>query len=255
MLFLRGLSLTLGETYKVQWNQVMEEYQRFDCHPEELADEAKCKARGCIWEVRGDTDEVHVHIHTQFLCAITKQHEKLKFWYAFLSVHIQPSNVEQVPWCFYPKDYGYSVTAEQETISGMTVDITRNKNYRSSGRPDSPDIDTLRVEIRYHSGDMLQFKVCVLLFVASCGTYSCVSCFFFLSVFPYAPSLYFNASCLPAPHKRWHTNVPSLPRSGTRPQIAMRFRCRCRFLIHLRLTRARGFTGSLLPRIHSASRS
>uniref|UniRef100_A0A4W6E6Q7 alpha-glucosidase n=1 Tax=Lates calcarifer TaxID=8187 RepID=A0A4W6E6Q7_LATCA len=115
-----GLSLTLGETYLVQWELVKEEYQRFDCYPEEHADEAKCKARGCIWE---------------------------------------PSNIERVPWCFYPKDYGYTVTGKQETNSGMRIDITRNKKHRSIGRPGSPDIDTLRVEVRYHSGDMLQFKI------------------------------------------------------------------------------------------------
>lgn len=82
----------------------------------------------------------------------------------------QPSASDQVPWCFYPKDYGYTVTAATETNSGMTVNITRNKRYRSSGRPESPDIDTLRVEIHYHSGDLLQFKVCItLLFVQIVG--------------------------------------------------------------------------------------
>ncbi|AWO99215.1 putative maltase-glucoamylase intestinal-like [Scophthalmus maximus] len=120
VLFLSGLSLTLGETYLVQWELEAQEKQRFDCHPEEDADEAKCKARGCLWA---------------------------------------PSTIERAPWCFYPKDYGYTVTARKESNSGMTVDITRNKKYLSSGRPQSPDIDTLRVEIRYHSGDMLQFKI------------------------------------------------------------------------------------------------
>ncbi|XP_070761323.1 sucrase-isomaltase, intestinal [Enoplosus armatus] len=120
VLSLSGLSLTVGETYLVRWELVAEEYQRFDCYPEEHADEAKCKARGCIWKT---------------------------------------STIERVPWCFYPKDYGYTVTAAKETNSGMTVDITRNKKYRSSGRPESPDIDTLRVEIHYHSSDMLQFKI------------------------------------------------------------------------------------------------
>ncbi|KAK2899547.1 sucrase-isomaltase, intestinal-like [Channa argus] len=120
VLFLHGLSLTLGETYLVQWEIAPEEYQRFDCYPEENASEAKCRGRGCIWE---------------------------------------PSNIDGVPKCFYPKDYGYTVTAAQETDSGMTVNITQNPKYRSSGRPESRDIDTLRVEIRYHSGDMLQFKI------------------------------------------------------------------------------------------------
>uniref|UniRef100_A0A7N8WI38 alpha-glucosidase n=1 Tax=Mastacembelus armatus TaxID=205130 RepID=A0A7N8WI38_9TELE len=120
VLFLNGLSLNLGETYLVEWELMVEDYQRFDCYPEEHADEAKCKARGCIWK---------------------------------------PSSIERVPWCFYPQDYGYTVKTAEETDSGMTVDITRNKKYRSSGRPGSPDIDTLRVEIRYHSSDMLQFKI------------------------------------------------------------------------------------------------
>ncbi|XP_049925950.1 sucrase-isomaltase, intestinal [Epinephelus moara] len=120
VMFLRGLSLTVGETYLVQWELEPKENKRFDCHPEEHADEAKCKARGCIWE---------------------------------------PTNIERAPWCFYPDDYGYSITTSEETNSGITVDITRNKKYRSSGRPDSPDIDKLRVEIRYHSRDMLQFKI------------------------------------------------------------------------------------------------
>ncbi|KAM7413361.1 hypothetical protein PAMA_020650 [Pampus argenteus] len=117
---LSGLSLTFGDTYLVEWELEVEEIPRINCHPEEHADEAKCKARGCIWE---------------------------------------PSNIEDVPWCFYPKDYGYTVAAYNETNSGMTIDITRNKKYRSSGRLESPDIDTLRVEIRYHSSDMLQFKI------------------------------------------------------------------------------------------------
>uniref|UniRef100_A0A4W6E6N8 alpha-glucosidase n=1 Tax=Lates calcarifer TaxID=8187 RepID=A0A4W6E6N8_LATCA len=109
-----GLSLTLGETYLVQWELVKEEYQRFDCYPEEHADEAKCKARGCIWEVRRFSDDV-----------------PMQLLYTMLS----------------------------ETNSGMRIDITRNKKHRSIGRPGSPDIDTLRVEVRYHSGDMLQFKI------------------------------------------------------------------------------------------------
>ena len=69
-MFLRGLSLTVGETYLVQWELEPKENQRFDCHPEEHADEAKCKARGCIWEVRGDTDELHMYM---YLYSITKQ--------------------------------------------------------------------------------------------------------------------------------------------------------------------------------------
>lgn len=51
VLFLHGLSLTFGESYFLEWELVREEYQRFDCFPEGGADQGKCLARGCIWEV------------------------------------------------------------------------------------------------------------------------------------------------------------------------------------------------------------
>ncbi|CAG6005384.1 unnamed protein product, partial [Menidia menidia] len=120
VLSLQNLSLNFGNNYVVHWDLSAEEYQRFDCHPEQNADEAKCLARGCLW---------------------------------------RPSNIEAAPFCFYPNDYGYTVTTNAETETGITLDITRNKKYRSSGRPGSPDIDNLRVEIRYHTSHMLQFKI------------------------------------------------------------------------------------------------
>uniref|UniRef100_A0A3B5B509 P-type domain-containing protein n=1 Tax=Stegastes partitus TaxID=144197 RepID=A0A3B5B509_9TELE len=119
VLYLRNLSLNLGDTYLIEWILPNTDAQRIDCHPEDNADEAKCEARGCIW---------------------------------------RPSATAKVPACFYPKDYGYIASNIVETNSGMTLDITRNKKYRSN-RPDSPDIDTLRVAVYYHSSDMLQFKI------------------------------------------------------------------------------------------------
>ncbi|XP_033970453.1 maltase-glucoamylase, intestinal [Trematomus bernacchii] len=120
VMFLTGLSLIVGQSYLVEWEVEPNEHQRFDCYPGENADEAKCRARGCIWE---------------------------------------PSYIERAPWCFYPKDYGYTMTTSVETDSGMTFDISRNNKYRSNVRPGSPDINTLRVDIRYHKSDMLQFKI------------------------------------------------------------------------------------------------
>lgn len=51
VLFLRGLSLTLGDDHLLKWEVPLEESQRFDCHPEDGADESKCQARGCNWKV------------------------------------------------------------------------------------------------------------------------------------------------------------------------------------------------------------
>lgn len=121
VLTLKNLTLHLGESYEVQWTlgNVTEEDKRFNCHPEDNADEAKCEARGCIW---------------------------LK------------SATAGVPWCYYPDDYGYVSTNAVPSEAGMTIEITRKSQLRSS-RPDSPDINNLRVEIHYHSSDMLQFKI------------------------------------------------------------------------------------------------
>uniref|UniRef100_A0A3Q2TYN7 alpha-glucosidase n=1 Tax=Fundulus heteroclitus TaxID=8078 RepID=A0A3Q2TYN7_FUNHE len=120
VLFLYDLSLTLGESYTIEWDMINEDLQRFDCYPEENADETKCKARGCLWK---------------------------------------ESTITGAPWCYYPSDYGYAVTTPEITNSGITLDITRNMKYKSSGRPGSPDVNNLRVQIRYHTSNMLQFKI------------------------------------------------------------------------------------------------
>ncbi|XP_077579158.1 sucrase-isomaltase, intestinal [Stigmatopora nigra] len=120
VLSLKSLSLTLGETYLVRWEEVQEEYLRFDCHPEEHGDEAKCKARGCIWK---------------------------------------ETSIERVPWCFYPQDHGYHWRLKEDITSGIWFDITRNKNSGRSSRAALSDIDNLHVQITYHSNAMLQFKI------------------------------------------------------------------------------------------------
>uniref|UniRef100_A0A8C5FMJ2 alpha-glucosidase n=1 Tax=Gadus morhua TaxID=8049 RepID=A0A8C5FMJ2_GADMO len=115
-------ALIVGESYLVAWQRGGAEYQRFDCYPQkgQVATEDSCKARGCLWE---------------------------------------PTTRSGAPWCFYPEDYGYGANIINEADSGMTLDITRNGKYGSSGLPGSPDIDQLRVEVRYHSEHMLQFKI------------------------------------------------------------------------------------------------
>ncbi|KAJ8280469.1 hypothetical protein GJAV_G00054930 [Gymnothorax javanicus] len=117
VLHITGLQLVLGQNYRVEWDTPNE---RFDCHPEEDADEAKCKARGCIW---------------------------------------QPTTATGAPWCFYPVNYGYRVEQVAEEDSGISIDIRRDIKQRTTHRAGSPDIDLLRVEIRYLSDKMLQFKI------------------------------------------------------------------------------------------------
>ncbi|XP_036392320.1 maltase-glucoamylase, intestinal [Megalops cyprinoides] len=120
VLYITGLQLELGQNYKLMWDVVLAENQRFNCYPEEGSNEEKCRARGCIWE---------------------------------------PTNLQGVPWCFYPEDYGYTVDTVNETSTGMLFDIQRSMKYQAVQRPGSPDIDHLRVEIKYLNEYMLQFKI------------------------------------------------------------------------------------------------
>ncbi|XP_067246031.1 sucrase-isomaltase, intestinal [Chanodichthys erythropterus] len=48
VIHLTNLELELGKNYTVQWEATPS--GNFDCYPEDDVDEAKCKARGCIWE-------------------------------------------------------------------------------------------------------------------------------------------------------------------------------------------------------------
>lgn len=52
MLRLKGLGLQMGMDYTVMWNEMNPDFERIDCYPEENSNEAKCRARGCIWQVR-----------------------------------------------------------------------------------------------------------------------------------------------------------------------------------------------------------
>lgn len=212
VLFLQGLSITLGETYSIKWE--LQDYQRFDCHPEDNADEAKCTARGCIWKVRTNENFNYFLQPEQMECS------------NILILLFQSSNFTKVPWCYYPDDYGYTVTESNVSSAGMTANIIRNKKYRSSGRPNSSDIDTLSVEIRYHTSHMLQFKVCALTLSRN------LPCTHFLLTETFTPH-----------------------RSGIQPQIVMRFQCHCQYPRPPRLPRARGSIRSLLPRSLLGSRS
>uniref|UniRef100_A0A8C9TEK1 Maltase n=1 Tax=Scleropages formosus TaxID=113540 RepID=A0A8C9TEK1_SCLFO len=111
VLYIRNLTLLLGQNYTVKWNGSVSETERFDCHPEEGSDADKCLARGCIWNV---------------------------------SENVLPGET-------------LAVSPTPDT-TGWSFEIQRNARYRSQ-RLESPDINTLRVEIKYLSADMLQFKI------------------------------------------------------------------------------------------------
>ncbi|XP_067392749.1 sucrase-isomaltase, intestinal [Emydura macquarii macquarii] len=112
-----GLQLELGKSYSLEWNQVFSNTEKFDCHPDPNATQQNCEALGCMWE---------------------------------------PVSVNNVPQCYYPPNYGYSVSQITYTSSGLTVNLNRNVNY--SSRSEAP-INTLRLDVKYHDNNMLQFKI------------------------------------------------------------------------------------------------
>ncbi|XP_063298679.1 sucrase-isomaltase, intestinal [Pelobates fuscus] len=121
VLTLTGLQLTLGESYTVEWDQLLNEYEKFDCYPEPGADETKCTSRGCIW---------------------------------------QASSVPNVPWCYYPSDHGYQVNNIETSAFGLTAVLSKGSKVlpRFGTRSISTPIDTVRLDVIYHDNHMLQFK-------------------------------------------------------------------------------------------------
>lgn len=120
VLVITGLQLVLGESYTVEWNQIEKNFEKYDCHPETDANEAKCQSRGCIWE---------------------------------------PSDVPKEPWCYFPSNYGYRVGNVQSTSTGIKMEITKGSMVVSPFGDLSPPISPINVDVIYHENNMLQFKI------------------------------------------------------------------------------------------------
>ncbi|XP_075403992.1 sucrase-isomaltase, intestinal [Tenrec ecaudatus] len=117
-----GLKLSLGKSFKVEWTQVFSENEKFTCYPDaDGVTEEKCKQRGCIW--------------------------------------VPTSFSSRAPECYFPRqDNPYLVNAIQYSSMGVTADLNLNPTKARVKLPSEP-ISTLRVEVKYHKNDMLQFKI------------------------------------------------------------------------------------------------
>uniref|UniRef100_A0A2K5L4M8 Sucrase-isomaltase n=1 Tax=Cercocebus atys TaxID=9531 RepID=A0A2K5L4M8_CERAT len=122
VLLIADLNLNLGRNFRVQWNQIFSENETFNCYPDaDLATEEKCIQRGCVWK----TD----------------------------------SSLSKAPDCYFPRqDNSYSVTSTNYSSMGVTADLQLNTANARIKLPSDP-ISTLRVEVKYHKNDMLQFKI------------------------------------------------------------------------------------------------
>ncbi|MEE6501197.1 hypothetical protein FKM82_004096 [Ascaphus truei] len=120
VLQITNLQLILGESYTVEWTQIVNLFVKVDCHPEVNGNENNCVTRGCVWEV---------------------------------------SIVPGEPYCYYPSDHGYNVGKVLSTDSGITVDIHQGTRSVPRYGKISPPINSLRVDVKYHENNMLQFKI------------------------------------------------------------------------------------------------
>ncbi|XP_058151204.1 sucrase-isomaltase, intestinal [Dasypus novemcinctus] len=121
ILLIYGLKFYLGTNFTVQWNQVFSENERIACYPDaDDATEAKCKERGCLW---------------------------------------QENSLYRAPACYFPRqDNPYLVSSTHYSSMGVTADLQFNTRNARIKLPSVP-ISTLRVEVKYHKNDMLQFKI------------------------------------------------------------------------------------------------
>uniref|UniRef100_A0A669Q5G8 alpha-glucosidase n=1 Tax=Phasianus colchicus TaxID=9054 RepID=A0A669Q5G8_PHACC len=118
---LTGLQLELGRSYTIEWIQQQSINERFDCYPGIDPTREKCEQLGCVW------DEA-------------------------------PSDPSS-PSCYFISDNAYSVEEVEYSSSGLAANLILNStNTRATDNYTAP-ISTLRLEVKYHTNSMLQFKI------------------------------------------------------------------------------------------------
>ncbi|KAM6305024.1 sucrase-isomaltase, intestinal [Aegotheles albertisi] len=116
-----GFQLELGKSYTITWTQQPSVNARFNCYPGPDPTQEKCEQLGCIWE------------------PVT-------------------SNLD-IPPCYYSSDNAYSLDKVEYTSSGLTANLILNSTKIRANENFTAPISTLRLEVKYHLNNMLQFKI------------------------------------------------------------------------------------------------
>ena len=95
---------------------------RFDCYPQGVANEQSCLNRGCCWTKPSIVDD---------------------------EVPLD------VPYCFYPNDYGYQLVNQQKTQTGFLLSLAKKGHAGPYGK----DIENVAVDVRFEARNRLHFKV------------------------------------------------------------------------------------------------
>lgn len=79
------------------------------------------------------------------------------------TLHLHPqedASQPGVPFCHYDGPYNaYSAADVKYTASGATADLTFRPRQRQAYEGPAPPIPSLRLEVKYHSDRLLQYKV------------------------------------------------------------------------------------------------
>ena len=99
---------------------ILSNNERFDCYPNDDADEQKCQARGCCWRKPDD---------------------------AFEDIN--------VPFCYYPKDFpSYILKTNQSTDFGQRIVINKSQDGFMPN-----DTSELTVDLIYESNQRLRIRI------------------------------------------------------------------------------------------------
>ncbi|NXP60093.1 MGA protein, partial [Chloropsis cyanopogon] len=117
---IKGLELELGKSYTVQWTLNMSITERFDCHPSDNATKEKCEQLGCSWQEAENSD---------------------------------------IPSCYYTSSNPYFVENADHSSTGIVATLNLDRSKVRANEAYLEPISTLRLEVKYHLNNMLQFKI------------------------------------------------------------------------------------------------
>ncbi|NXU39340.1 MGA protein, partial [Drymodes brunneopygia] len=115
-----GLQLELGKSYTVNWTLKVNVNERFDCHPGPDSTKEKCEQLGCTWEEAGNSG---------------------------------------APYCYYSSNSPYSIESLNYSSSGIVATLGLDSSKVRANEASTAPISTLRLEVKYHLNNMLQFKI------------------------------------------------------------------------------------------------
>ncbi|NWT71349.1 MGA protein, partial [Prunella himalayana] len=117
---IKGLKLELGKSYTIKWTLRVNVNERFDCHPNANATREKCEQLGCSWE---------------------------------------ESTNPGVPSCYYSSPNPYLVRSVDYSSTGIAATLGLDDLKVRANEAYTAPISTLRLEVKYHLNNMLQFKI------------------------------------------------------------------------------------------------